>query len=212
MEQVFVLWTEAVLLTMAVSLDAFAASFCYGSRGIKMPWKSVLVMDVGCAVLLGAALLFGNFLATVMPLAITEWVGFLVLFLLGVGKLLDSGVKSLIRRGRSVKKHLQFSLFQVRFVLQLYADPIDADIDHSNTISPTEALWLTLALSLDGLAVGLGAGVSQMNVWIVICAALLTEGAAILGGCWFGRKVARLLPFDLSWLSGLLLILMAFVR
>ena len=94
-------------------------------------------------------------------------------------------------------------------MLSIYADPEKADRDQSKTISPAEAASLAIALSLDGLAVGFGAAMGNVNAWAVVLWSLVTNTAAILLGALLGNKIAQKLTFNLSWVSGAILILLA---
>jgi putative Mn2+ efflux pump MntP len=64
-------------------------------------------------------------------------------------------------------------------------------------------------LSLDGLAVGFGAAMGNVNVTAVIAFSLVTNALAILLGCYIGNKIAKKIPVDLSWLSGVILAALA---
>ena len=44
---------DAILLVTALSMDAFVASFAYGTSKIKIPFKSAIVINVVCSSILG---------------------------------------------------------------------------------------------------------------------------------------------------------------
>ncbi|MCL2580259.1 MAG: manganese efflux pump [Oscillospiraceae bacterium] len=201
---------EALVIACALSLDAFVASFAYGSKGIKMPARSVALISLICTGVVGLALLAGTLLRQYIPYDFTVAVSFTILFGLGALKLADNIIKSLIRRHDALSKEIKFSLSGLKFILKLYADPEQADVDGSKTLSPGEAATLALALSLDGLAVGLGAAIGSVNSLFVLIGVLVTGVFALLMGGYLGNKAARKVRFDLSWLSGVLLILLAF--
>lgn len=48
---------QAFLLVTALSIDAFAASFAYGSKKIKIPASSIIVINLICSAILALALL-----------------------------------------------------------------------------------------------------------------------------------------------------------
>ena len=79
-------------------------------------------------------------------------------------------------------------------------------------MSPKEAAPLAIALSLDGLAVGFGAALSDVNPIQAILFSLIINVAAVCLGCLVGNKVAEKVPLDLSWVSGLLLMVLAFLK
>ena len=66
--------------------------------------------------------------------------------------------------------------------------------------------------SLDGLAAGFGAGLVAANFIQIIIFSLIVNIIAILGGCFVGNKIAEKTELNLSWLSGVTLILLAFLK
>lgn len=208
----FFLLSEAFCIASALSLDAFAASFSYGAGKIKIPPLSLLIIDGICSVSIGIALLIGSLLKSFIPLGLTSAVCFLILFFLGLLKLLDGITKSLIRKYGAISSNLHFSFCNFRFVLSLYADPEAADTDCSKTISSKEAVSLALALSLDGCAVGFGTALGNVNGLAVFFCSLFTEAFAILFGTFLGNKAAGRFSCNLSWAGGLILIVLAFCK
>lgn len=200
---------EALALASALSMDTLVAGFAYGSNKIKIPFMSVQIINAVCSSILGLSLLAGAFLKRYIPSTLTVIICFGILFTLGIAKLLDSITKSIIRRHNRLNKEIKFSMFNFRFILNLYADPVEADVDCSRIISPAEASSLAVALSLDGLAVGFGAALGNVNGLMVFLCSLVTNTVGIWLGCCIGNKVARKIPFNLSWVSGALLIVMA---
>lgn len=201
---------EAVVLASTLSLDAFLATFAYGSKGIKIPLSSAAVVSLVCSGVLGLSLLLGTLLRPYLAPGLSVLLSFLVLFTMGLIKLLDDLTKSLIRKHGALARDVRFSLLSFQFVLSVYADPEKADADHSQSLSPAEAASLALALSLDGLAVGFGAALGQSNLPSLLLASLLIEGVAVLLGGHVGNRLAARLQQRISWLSGVVLILLAF--
>ncbi|MFR7949564.1 MAG: manganese efflux pump [Acutalibacteraceae bacterium] len=103
-------------------------------------------------------------------------------------------------------------MFSLKFILDVYADPEKADRDGSRVLSPAEAASLAVALSLDGLAVGFGAALMQVNVLIVMLFSLAVGMLAVRLGGKIGNRAAQKLSFDLSWFSGALLIVLAILK
>ncbi|MGL5085299.1 MAG: manganese efflux pump, partial [Clostridium sp.] len=84
--------------------------------------------------------------------------------------------------------------------------------DNSKTLSAKEAFYLSLALSLDSLAVGFGSSLISINIIEVIIISLIAGIIAISIGGFIGRKFVEKLDLDLSWLSGAMLIVLACIR
>ena len=202
---------EAFLLVAAVSLDAFVASFAYGTNKIKIPVSSLAVISVICSGMLAISLFFGSLLTPYLPQGVTTGISFSILFLLGVVKLFDSAIKMRICKHK-IDRQVKFSFLSLHFILNVYADPQKADADQSRVLSPLEAVSVSVALSLDGLAVGFGAGLANVNVWEAVVISLLFSAAMVAAGSFIGRKLAEKTDLNLSWLGGVLLMVLAFLK
>jgi len=203
-------YMEALLLVTSLSIDAFASSFAYGTSKIKIPLKSILIINVVGSVILGISLFFGSVFRPFIDENIASTISFGILFILGVMKIFDSTIKALIRKYNRLEKEVKFSIFNMQFILNIYANPEKADIDKSRTVSPKEAMYLAIALALDSFAVGFGAGLTDANAVQIVGFSLVTDMIAIILGCYIGNKVAEKLSINLSWLSGVILIFLAF--
>lgn len=203
---------EAFLLVIALSADTFAASFAYGTNKIKIPISSTLIINGICTLLLTLSLVLGNLLRPILSSDVTHVVSFTVLFILGLSKLFDSTIKAYIRKYNKFERELHFSFLYFRFILNVYADPKIADVNESNSLSPMEALSLAIALSFDGFAVGLGAALVQINVWCIIILSFLLGIIAIVVGCALGNLISKKISMNISWLSGVLLLIIAFLK
>lgn len=200
---------QALAIAMSLSVDAFAASFAYGSNKIRIPMKSIQTINLICTAITAISLLAGNLLQPYISEKLAASVSFAILFILGVVKLLDSITKSIIRKHSNFRRELRFSLFNFRFLLRLYADPEKADVDLSKSLSTAEAASLAIALSFDGIAVGFGAALAGINAWIIIICSLFMGLLALYLGVFLGNRLSRNSAVNLSWLGGGLLIVMA---
>lgn len=198
---------EAALIALALSVDSFVAAFSYGTSKIKIPFSSVGIISVTSSLITGLSMLTGSFVKDYIPSGFTTLLSFGILFLLGVLKLFDS------------------------------SQPKNADKDHSQSISPKEALSLSAALSLDGCAAGFGASLSAgmtaspgaaaagfdasaaagtasslAPVAAVFLFSLIFGALMVLTGSHIGNKAAGRLPIKPGIIGGLLLILLAVAR
>ncbi|MCL2189670.1 MAG: sporulation membrane protein YtaF [Defluviitaleaceae bacterium] len=202
--------STALLLAVTLSLDAFAAAFAYGCKQIKIPPFSGGIIAVICTATTGASFLVGAVILPFVPARGAVWVSFGILFIIGITKLFDALTKALIRKYAKFEKELALSLFNLKFILHVYADPEKADADVSKSISTREAAVLAVSLSLDGFAVGLGAALLGLHGKWVVLFCLLANALALLAGARLGNMAARNLRFNISWLAGVLLIVLAF--
>lgn len=203
---------ETLILVIAMSIDSFVASFAYGSDKIKIPFISIAIISSICSLVLTASLFLGKIISPILPSHLTNIICFTILFLLGIIKLFDSSIKTFIRKHNNINKKINFSIFNLRFILNIYADPQKADTDLSRELSPLEAMALAFALSVDGLVVGMGAGILTINFLEVIIFSFIFGVTAVLLGSYVGYKIAQKIDLNLSWLSGILLIVLAIIK
>jgi putative sporulation protein YtaF len=202
--------TQALLLVFAVSADAFVSSFAYGAKKIKIPFLSVMVISAISAAFLAVSLFAGEFIRGFLSESTANVLCFLILFMLGLVKLLDNAVKALIKKhNKHINGQLRFKLLNFNFILNIYANPEDADQDRSNVLSPAEAVSLSIALSLDGLAAGIGTALGGANKPLIIVLALAVGILAITLGSFTGNKAADNSKAGFSWLGGAVLIVLA---
>ena len=200
---------QASVLVLALAVDAFACSFGYGASKIKIPLKSVVVISIGCTILLGVGLFLGAMMTSILSYEAAGWIAFTILFILGVIKIFDSIIKRIIRTKNGIDTDINFSLFNLGFVLRIYADPEFADADYSKELTPKESIPLAVALGLDGLSVGIGIGLALINPLLILSLTFISGILVIIFGAWLGNKVAKKITTDLSWVAGVILIVIA---
>jgi len=198
--------TESILL-VALSLDAFVASIAYGTNKIKIPFISVAIINIACSSVLAFSLFLGSIVKKIIPVNITSVFSFLILLVLGVFYLFQSLIKAYIAKPSNQNKEVQLKMSDL--IINIYVDEISADLDNSKDLNPKEAIYLAIALSLDSLAVGFGSSLGNINYIQVILVSLFWGMMAIWLGVFIGKKFAEKLNINISWLSGVLLMILA---
>jgi putative sporulation protein YtaF len=201
-----------ILIVTSVCIDAFFAAFSYGLGKIKIPALSVGIIAVFGAFAMMLPLLFSDFFARVVPEWLCPWIGFVIFFILGIIKVFDSLIKKILRKN-SGNLHIN----KGGFVLEIYLDETKADKDQSKILSPKEAVSLATVLSVDCFAGGFGAMFLDPPIALLASFVLiLVEGfiSVVLGE--FLGKVVRKRPsgkeLDLTWLGGVIMLVIAFSR
>jgi len=203
---------EILLLVLSVSIDSFIASISYGSSKIKIPIISALIVDIISSSMLGFSLIFGSFIQNYISINTAKLISFMILFFLGFYRLFEGLLKSYINNKTKDSPPLQFKLLDLNFVLQVYANETKADIDKSKVLSYKEAIYLSVALSLDSIAVGFGSSLILINYIQVFIVSIIIGLLVIIFGSLLGKKFAEMTNLNLSWLSGAMLIILAFLR
>lgn len=203
---------QSLILVLSLCIDTFVTSIVYSSNKIKIPVVSGLIIDTICSLFLAISLFFGYLIKDFIPINIASTISFLLLLILGVYRLFEAFFKNLIKKYYDKGSPLTFKIFEFKFILQIYADEIKADLDESKILSPKEAFFLAVALSLDSLTVGFGCSIGTVNYLATVLLSFLVGALLLVLGGYVGRKISKNSNLNLSWLSGVLLIILAFIR
>ena len=201
-----------LVLVLALCMDTFVASMAYGANKVHITWEKIVVMNAICSGCLGIALVAGSVLDGLVPESMTRTVCFISLFLLGVVKLLDYTIKKYINRHVSLHKGITFSFSGLRIIVNIYGDPMSADWDHSQSLSWKEVLFLSFAMSIDSLIAGALSAFLEIPVGLTMGTALIMGIVMMYAGLFLGRKLASRCKCDLSWISGVLFMILAVTK
>ena len=201
-----------LVLVLALCMDTFVASMAYGANKVHITWEKIVVMNAICSGCLGIALAAGSVLDGLVPESMTRVVCFISLFLLGVVKLLDYTIKKYINRHVSLHKGITFSFSGLRIIVNIYGDPMAADWDHSQSLSWKEVLFLSFAMSIDSLIAGALSAFLEIPVGLTMGTALIMGIVMMYAGLFLGKKLASRCKCDLSWISGVLFMILAVTK
>lgn len=171
---------EQLILVFALSVDLFVFCIAYGSSRVRLSHGVIFVFSGMGSFCLGLSLAVGAFFAGLFPPSLPQVLGSLFLGGLGVAKLWDYRCRK--KQGEVVK---------------------------TPGLSFQKAFLLSLAMSADSLVAGFGAGFWKKQLLLLLFISFLAGLTAAYLGYAIGRRLAEKSKRDLSWLSGLLLLLLA---
>ncbi len=199
-----------ILLITAICIDAFITSFAYGAAKTKIPFLSIAVISIICTAVLALSLSIGNAASQIIPQNISKIICFIIFLILGISKSCESLLKGYINKNQ--KRNLKLKLFDLNFVLTVYADSSKADIDNSKILSAKEAIYLALALSFDNFAAGFGFALANIHYLQIIVLSLVLNTVAVGAGHFLGEKLTQKSKKDFSWIGGLMLVIIAITK
>ena len=204
-----------LLLAFAVSIDGFVAGIAYGLKNIRMPITSLLIVCMTTIVCVGAAMGTAYVLGTFINTQLATLLGALVLILIGLFTLFQEyllkDANDCIRNGATISPKLTFSIG--RIVINIMADPEKADIDHSQLISPLEALFLGLALGVDNMVATFAAAlIEPLPLYTPVLMGLI-QILVIAAGIYTSKRfVTDNFKKSFSYLPGIILIMLGLIR
>lgn len=203
-------FTPLILFLTAVSLDSLTAGFSYGTNSVHIKAPALIPLSLVPALFITAARWLGSFVGSLLPDGVLPVLSFLLLFLIGIAKLFESLIRLLAKKHPSLMGNWGCKIKQLNIVFTVYLSPEEANRTELQVLSVKEALLLSLALSLDSILVGMAFCFTSLSPLLLFLSAALCNLLLFSGGFFLGRLLFRLLRFDLSWLSGLCLLLLAF--
>lgn len=201
---------DIFILVLALSTDSFVASVAYGANRLRISFAKVIAVNLICSGCLGAALLFGSVLHGLVPEVFAKGLGFACLFFLGIIKLLDYSIKKYINNHVNVRKDLTFSISGLSIIINIYGNPMAADWDESKSLSWKETVMFSLAMSIDSLVAGSLSGFLLIPPGLAAFVSLLVGVLVMYMGLFLGHELAARKNWDLSWVSGILFLFLAF--
>lgn len=201
---------NSILLVIALSLDSFLAALAYGAEKIKIPLKSVFLIALIGVMFLGVSLYTASFMRQFIPERVTHMISFGIFFCMGVSSLFQGTIKAFLRKCKSSKLTFQYS--GISFVLDVYLDETSADADHSKLLSLKEAMYLAVALSIDSLVSGFALGIGITHPLPIMLISFCIGIVAVLTGSALGRMATTMADRNLSWMSGILFLILAVTR
>lgn len=203
---------ESLILVSSLCIDTFVASIAYGTDRIKIPFSSNIAINIVCSLFLGISLALGFIFKEFLSPDIASIASFILLLTLGTLRLFESFFKTYVKKFSTLGAPLTFKVFDFKFVLEIYANETKADYDKSKKLSLKESIYLATALSIDSIAVGFGSSLVSINYIQVLLLSFLIGVVSLFFGVFIGRKFIEKVNINLSWLSGSMLICLAFIK
>ena len=197
---------KAILLGLAVGCDAFACAFAYGAKKMKIPISGSLIIAFLGAAVLGVSLAVGAVAEGSLPQDITSLIVGSFLSILGF----VSSLLALFRirlRDRSKIYFKKICGITVRLGFSLHEE------SPRELASLKESAALGISLSLDSLATGLAVGMTISAAEMLVALVLAFAGglAFQLAGVKLGARLAAKTTADLSYISGLVLLILGMI-
>ena len=152
---------SSILLAFSSSIDSLIIGIAYGVKQIRIKLIINLVISIIITLTTFLAMCLGHLICDYIPTSICNYIGSSLLIIVGLYILWDYYEKK--------HKHTEENL--VEFINSLDYDEIvelnkTADINGSGNIEISEAITLALSLSINNLALGIGASISGISIFL----------------------------------------------
>lgn len=209
-------YVTTMLLALALSMDSFGVGIAYGIKRVKISLLPIIAITLSSVLVMTIAVVAGRLVANVIPDHIQLSIGAGILMLIGIWQLLQGWknyrIEKAVHDSASPAVLLTINLKALGLVLQVLQDPVKADLDQSGEISLKEAFLLGIALNIDAMGAGLGAGIADYSLFLIPIAAI-SLFVSILLGLYIGKHYARKFLGEKAYIfPGLILIFLAAIN
>lgn len=148
-------WLSILGIGLAANLDNLGIGFSFGARSTKIPFSSNLLIAILSMIAAYGSIKCGQLVAEYIYTGLANWIGGSMIILIGLW-----GIKTNMKERSAIKRDEPSSE-----LVDLLKNPNKADHDGNNIISWTESLTLGVALALNCIVSGFGAGVTGVSAW-----------------------------------------------
>ncbi len=205
----FLRFMPVLLFMLAVSVDSLTAGFSYGASRVHIKLVSAVFLVFIPSAFITLMTQAGSLLFSLFPSAVLSLLSFLLLFFLGCEKLLESLIRHLARACPDIIGNWTCKIKQLNIIFTIYFSPEEANRQEVQILSGKEAFFLSLALSLDSMFASMAFSCQVTSLLFLFFAAAFFHFLLFSLGYLSGLLVSKKVSFDLSWLSGLFLLLLA---
>ncbi len=193
-------------------MDSLSVGMAYGSKNIKIPLSSLVILDIISITLLSLGFFAGNLMSKLVPQVITH--------ILGSGTLLAIGLWFLIQGwlnykfpNDSIQDQLSIAVISIKslgIAINILRYPSKVDLDTSGVIDVKEAVLLGIALAIDSLAIGVAVSISYIPtiLYTILLVAILNLVFLLLGIYIGSHYMGGRLKEKTSLIPGCILILL----
>lgn len=221
------------VMALALSLDGFGVGAMYGLRKIRIPAASILIIAGMSGFVFFASMLIGGYVSAFFSPGLAKMIGAVILMAIGCWAVYQMATQQKRQSEEdaaqkeassaevydaesiagSEKTVVSIELKWLGLVIQILKTPAAADMDRSGAISPMEAAWLGIALSLDAFGAGIGAAFIGYPPVLTSVIIALASGTFISLGLRIGMLYSNAKWMRrLSVLPGLVLILIGVMK
>ncbi len=180
---------SSFLFAISANTDNFAVGLSYGMKKIRIGFVSSFLISLISLAGTIISMSFSKIAFNLSPRIPSNIIGSIILILIGGWTIVDS----------LICKHSDCIL----------KNPEKADKDNSLNIDAKESVVLALALTLNNVGLGIGAGIAGLNIVQTSFLTFIFSLLMIMGGCYLGSKLfSKVLSQKASLVSGLLMILL----
>ena len=197
-----------ILFVLSTSIDTFVVSLAYGMKNIKIGFLSNLVIAFISALGTFLSMFLGYILINIISLKLANLIGALVLLILGVYFILD------YRKSKNAQIYSSYLCSKEKnSPHKILKFPEIADTDNSGSIDLKESVILSLALTINNLALGLAASITGLDIYLTSIITFIFSIILVPFGIYISKKfLNKFIVEKGSLISGVIILFLALIE
>ena len=202
-----------ILLAISISIDTFGIGVTYGMKKIKVPIRSLMLINMVSVIFLSIAFGLGSLLLNFITVFQAKLLSSALILLLGFVLLIQAYLDCRYPAKDGKRMIKMISIKTLGIVINIMRDPVSGDRDHSGVIETKEAMYIGMALAMDAFTIGLAISIVQIHMITFIAAIFLINILFFKIGEFLGKEVGYLTrEHILKYISATILIFLGLLR
>lgn len=202
-----------ILLAISISIDTFGLGVTYGMKKIRVPLRSLLLINMISVIFLSVAFALGSLLLNFISVFQAKLLSSVLILLLGFVFFIQAYLDCRYPPQEGKRMIKIISIKTLGIVINIIRDPVSGDRDHSGVIETKEAIYIGMALAMDAFTIGLAVSIVKIHMITFIAAIFLINILFFKSGELLGKKVGHLTrEHILKYISATILIFLGLLR
>lgn len=174
---------SAFIFAFIGDIDTLVIGLSYGIKKIKLTSFSILIISILPTIGTFISMKLGKSIIKFIPESLTNFIGSVILILIGLYPLLEPYIIKL--KNKYYKNKNEY--------VSVLKNPEKFDEDDSGCIDMKETIPLAIALTINNLAIGVGAGIANISVLLTTLFTFILNIVNLILGYVLGDKCLSIL-------------------
>lgn len=201
---------KIIILILALSMDTFLISANFGSNKIKINIPTSIIISLSSAFSLCLSISLSIILSKIIPIYLFNILSFFLLITIGSYNIFAFAIKTYLKNMQIINRNINKKIKKENLFFNIFIDETKADVNNSNNLDIKESFLIGILGSIDSICAGLS--FPYTNIFIVFMLTFCICFSLIIAGFKTGNIFSEASKINLSWFSGILLIILAFTK
>lgn len=198
------------VLLFVSTLDTIFIILGHSLKKIKFSFLNIFTISLVSSVMLLLSLLLSTYVSGFVSKKICDVISSILLLVIGFFNIFVYLLKCYLKKRKNSKSIIEFKASDVHFMINIFLENDDADINNDLVLSFKEALLLSIVLSIDGISTGVIIGLMGINVFIAFFISFIVQIIFSYFGIALSKVVNK--ERDCTLINGIILIVLAILK